>query len=114
MTADADPLPIVVSITSNPVPPASPEPVLPPSVPAGPKAGRDLRAAITIGVLLGGAVAASLFIVKWVFVVFTIVIMVAAVRELSRALHGRAVSVPQIPLVVGVAAVLVATYKGGT
>jgi phosphatidate cytidylyltransferase len=117
MTADADPLPIVVSITSDPVPavsPVSPEPAVPGPVLPGPRAGRDLRAAITIGVLLGGAVAASLFIVKWVFVVFTILIMVAAVRELSRALHGRAVSVPQIPLVVGVAAVLVATYEGGT
>src|SRR5450432_1803476 len=111
MTADADPLPIVVSITSNPVPP---EPVPPASVPAGPKAGRDLRAAITIGILLGGAVAASLFIVKWVFVVFTIVIMMAAVYELSRALRGRAVAVPAIPLAIGAAAVLVATYKGGT
>jgi phosphatidate cytidylyltransferase len=29
-------------------------------------------------------------------------------------LHGRAVSVPQIPLVVGAAAVLLATYAGGT
>jgi len=59
MTADADPLPIVVSITSNPVPP---EPVPPASVPAGPKAGRDLRAAITIGVLLGGAVAIDILL----------------------------------------------------
>jgi phosphatidate cytidylyltransferase len=85
----------------------------PPAV-AGPKAGRNLRAAITIGVLLGGALAASLFIVKWVFVAFTIVIMMAAVFELSRALRGRAVAVPAIPLAVGAAAVLVATYKGGT
>jgi phosphatidate cytidylyltransferase len=84
-----------------------------PAVP-GPKAGRNLRAAITIGVLLGGAAAASLFIVKWVFVGFTIVIMMAAVFELSRALRGRAVAVPAIPLAVGAAAVLVATYKGGT
>jgi phosphatidate cytidylyltransferase len=78
------------------------------------KAGRDLRAAITIGLLLGVAVAASLFIVKWAFVVFTIVIMMAAVRELSRAMRGRAVAVPQFPLVIGAGAVLVAAYKGGT
>ena len=51
---------------------------------------------------------------KWVFVVFTIVIMMAAVYELSRALRGRAVAVPAIPLAIGAAAVLVATYKGGT
>jgi phosphatidate cytidylyltransferase len=92
----------------------NPELVDDPPATAGPKAGRNLRAAITIGVLLGGALAASLFIVKWVFVAFTIVIMMAAVFELSRALRGRAVAVPAIPLAVGAAAVLVATYKGGT
>jgi phosphatidate cytidylyltransferase len=85
----------------------------PPAAP-GPKAGRNLRAAITMGLLLGGAAAASLFIVKWIFVVFTVVIILAAVFELSRALRGRAVAVPAIPLAVGAAAVLVATYKGGT
>ncbi|HTC70754.1 MAG TPA: phosphatidate cytidylyltransferase [Acidothermaceae bacterium] len=110
MTADADPLPIVVSLT--PDPPAEPPTAEP--APSGPKAGRDLRSAIVIGLLLAGAVSASLFIVKWLFVAFTIVIMMAAVRELSRALHGRAISVPQIPLAVGAAAVLVATYEGGT
>jgi phosphatidate cytidylyltransferase len=122
MTADAEPLPIVVSLTPDPPaastpveqPPASAGPASTGPAPAGPKAGRDLRSAIVIGVLLAGAVAASLFIVKWLFVAFTIVIMMAAVRELSRALRGRAVSVPQIPLAVGVAAVLVATYAGGT
>ena len=95
----------------------NPEPQVPePDAPAVPgrKAGRDLRAAITIGVLLGAAVAASLFIVKAAFVVFTIVIMMAAVRELSRALRGRAVAVPEIPLVIGAGAVLLAAYAGGT
>jgi phosphatidate cytidylyltransferase len=92
----------------------NPELVNEPPAVAGPKAGRNLRAAITIGVLLGGAAAASLFIVKWIFVVFTVVIIMAAVFELSRALRGRAVEVPAIPLAVGAAAVLVATYKGGT
>jgi phosphatidate cytidylyltransferase len=117
MTADADPLPIVVSLTPDTPAsdtPASAGPASAGPASAGPKAGRDLRSAIVIGVLLAGAVSASLFIVKWLFVAFTIVIMMAAVRELSRALHGRAVSVPQIPLAVGAAAVLIATYKGGT
>ena len=95
----------------------NPEPQVPePDAPAvsARKAGRDLRAAIAIGVLLGAVAAASLFIVKWAFVVFTIVIMMAAVRELSRAMRGRAVAVPVFPLVIGAGAVLVAAYKGGT
>jgi phosphatidate cytidylyltransferase len=78
------------------------------------KAGRDLRAAIAIGVLLGGGAAASLFIVKTAFVVFVVVVMMVAVGELSRAMRGRAVAVPQFPLVVGSGAVLVATFYGGT
>jgi phosphatidate cytidylyltransferase len=40
--------------------------------------------------------------------------MMAAVFELSRALRGRAVAVPQFPLVVGSGAVIVAAYVGGT
>ena len=48
-------------MTSEPIVVAAPKP--------GPKAGRNLRAAITIGVLLGAAVAASLFIAKVAFVV---------------------------------------------
>jgi phosphatidate cytidylyltransferase len=89
-------------------------PVSAAEVPPAPKAGRNLRAAIAIGVILGATAAASLFIVKWAFVVFTVVIMMAAVGELARALRGRALSVPQLPLVIGTAAVMVAAYEGGT
>jgi phosphatidate cytidylyltransferase len=103
---DADPQPIVGAVTD-------PEPAAGDAAVKAPKAGRDLRAAVLIGVLLGGTVAASLFVVKAAFVVFTVVLMMAAVRELSRALRGRAVAVPEIPLVVGSGAVVVAAYLGG-
>ena len=92
-------------MTSEPIVVGAPEP--------GPKAGRNLRAAITIGVLLGGAVAASLFVAKVAFVGFTIVVMMIAVHELSRALRGHEIAVPQLPLAVGAGAVLVAAYVGG-
>ncbi len=111
---DADPQPIV-----GPVSEPEPEPESGSGSGSGsgairaPKAGRDLRAAVLIGVLLGGAVATSLFIVKAAFVVFTVMLMMAAVRELNRALRGRAVAVPEIPLVTGSGAVVVAAYLGG-
>jgi phosphatidate cytidylyltransferase len=105
MTTDADPQPVVGSVPETDVGTASP----PPS-----KAGRNLRAAIAIGVGLGGVAAASLFIAKVAFVGFVVVVMMAAVRELGQAMRGRAVAIPEIPLVVGAGAVLVAAYVGGT
>jgi phosphatidate cytidylyltransferase len=93
-------------VTSEPIVVASPKP--------GPKAGRNLRAAITIGVLLGAVVVASLFIAKVAFVGFTIAMMMIAVRELGRALRTHAIPVPEFPLAVGAGAVLVAAYVGGS
>ncbi|MDQ1542322.1 MAG: phosphatidate cytidylyltransferase, partial [Actinomycetota bacterium] len=105
MTTDADPQPVVGSV---------PEPDIGTPSPPPSKAGRNLRAAIAIGVGLGGIAAASLFIAKVAFVVFVVVVMMAAVRELGQAMRGRAVAIPEIPLVVGAGAVLIAAYVGGT
>ena len=79
-----------------------------------PKAGRNLPAAIGIGVALGGAVVASLFIDKRAFVALVVVAVMAGVVELSRALRSHAGALPWIPLAVGAGAVLVAAYAGGT
>jgi phosphatidate cytidylyltransferase len=83
------------------------------STPA-PKAGRNLPAAIGIGVLLAGAVVASLFVDKRAFVGLAVVAIMAAVIELARALRAHAVVLPSIPLAAGAAAVLIAAYAGGT
>ncbi|MGH8890839.1 MAG: phosphatidate cytidylyltransferase [Acidothermaceae bacterium] len=82
--------------------------------PRAPKAGRNLPAAIGIGVLLGAVVVVSLFTVKWLFVVLAVITIMAAVFELTRAIGANAVDVPRVPMVVGAAAVLVATYASGT
>jgi phosphatidate cytidylyltransferase len=79
-----------------------------------PRAGRDLRAAVGIGVLLGAAVATTLFTQKWLFVGLTTVFLMLAVYEVSRALRGRGLVVAEFPLVVGAGAVLVAAYLRGT
>jgi phosphatidate cytidylyltransferase len=102
VTADADPHAPAAS-TGDSVPAETP-----------PKAGRNLPAAIGIGVLLGGAVVASLFIVTWAFVVLVTIAVMASVFELSRALAGGALAVPRIPLVIGAGVVVIATYVRGT
>ncbi len=83
------------------------------STPA-PKAGRNLPAAIGIGVLLAGAVVASLFVDKRAFVALAVLAIMAAVVELSRAMRSHAGALPWIPLAIGAGAVLVAAYAGGT
>jgi phosphatidate cytidylyltransferase len=83
------------------------------STPA-PKAGRNLPAAIGIGVLLVAAVVASLFVDKRAFVGLAVVAIMAAVVELSRALRSHAGALPWIPMAIGAGAVLVAAYAGGT
>ncbi len=81
---------------------------------AAPRAGRNLPAAIGIGVALGGVVATTLFTQKRLFVGLTAVFLMVAIDEVSRALHGRGVKVAKIPLVIGGGAVLVAAYLRGT
>jgi len=89
-----------------------------------PKAGRNLPAAIGVGVLLGAAVVVTLFVWRWAFVGLVVLFIMAAVFELTRALHtgfgnsaepaSRAGGAPRAPLAIGSAAVLIAAYAGGT
>lgn len=76
--------------------------------------GRDLTAAIGVGLLLAAVVVASLFIVKAVFVGFVVVAVSVAVIELSRALRPAGVQLPLLPLLAGVVGMLVGAYVGQT
>jgi phosphatidate cytidylyltransferase len=76
--------------------------------------GRNLTAAIGVGLLLAAVVAASLFIVKAVFVAFVVVAVSVAVIELSRALRPAGVRLPLLPLLAGVVGMLVGAYVGET
>ncbi len=77
-------------------------------------AGRNLPAAVTVGVLLLVAVAASLFIRKEAFAVLAVVAVGAAMWELAQALTRRSIHLPLVPLVVGSAGILVSAYVAGT
>ncbi|MFJ2650634.1 phosphatidate cytidylyltransferase [Streptomyces sp. NPDC087420] len=86
----------------------------PPPPPPKKRAGRDLRAAIGVGVGLGVVVAASLFIVKAAFVGVVAVAVVVGLWELTSRLHEKkGIKAPLVPLAVGGAAMVVAGYVRG-
>lgn len=78
-----------------------------------PKAGRDLKAAIGIGVLLAALALGSLLLLKELFLLLVLVVMAVGVWELARALRAVHVQVPLVPVLIGGAAmVIVAFYRG--
>ena len=77
-------------------------------------AGRDLRAAIGVGVGLGVIIGASLFIYKPVFIGVIAVAVVVGLWELtSRLAERKDIRVPLVPLAVGGVAMVVAGYVRG-
>lgn len=79
------------------------------------RAGRDLRAAIGVGVGLGAVIIASLFFVKDVFVGVVTAAVVIGLWELTTRLDERkGIRIPLAPLAVGGAAMVVAGYVRGT
>jgi phosphatidate cytidylyltransferase len=93
---------------------APPPPPTPPSAPAPGRAGRNLPAAIAVGVGLGGLVVASLFVVKWLFIGLAAVAVLIAVVELGRAMSVRGARVPVVPIALGGVAMLVSSYLSGS
>jgi phosphatidate cytidylyltransferase len=92
-----------------PSPPADPVEPQPPTS----RAGRNLTAAIAVGVGLGGAVAASLFLRKEAFVALASAAIVLGVWELAGALRTRKIAIPVVPLGVGSVGMLVSAFVSG-
>ncbi|MFI1973111.1 phosphatidate cytidylyltransferase [Streptomyces cinnamoneus] len=98
------------------------EPDIRPQEPAAPQggkakksAGRDLRAAIGVGVGLGAVILASLFIYKPVFLGVIVLAVVVGLWELtSRLAERKGIKAPLVPLAIGGAAMIVAGYVSGT
>ncbi|GGU05212.1 phosphatidate cytidylyltransferase [Streptomyces lateritius] len=85
-----------------------------PQPPQKKSAGRDLGAAIGVGVGLGAVIIASLFIWKAAFVGVIAVAVVVGLWELTSRLQERkGVRAPLVPLAVGGAAMVVAGYVRG-
>ena len=88
-----------------------------PAEPAEPKksrAGRDLPAAIGVGLGLAALIVPSLFVYRPSFAFIVGVIVVYGCYELSRALGAVGIRVSIAPLMAGSVAVLIATWERGT
>ena len=78
------------------------------------RAGRNLPAAIGVGVALGAVVLLSLFFVKWLFVVVVVVTMLVAVNEVVEAFAGRDIRVARTPVYLATLVVPPVAYVWGT
>ncbi|HNM98426.1 MAG TPA: phosphatidate cytidylyltransferase, partial [Marmoricola sp.] len=74
------------------------------------RAGRDLPAAITSGVVLVVAILASLIFWKPAFMVIVAVAVVVAIWELNRGFRARGINLPEEPLMIGGATMVVLAY----
>ncbi|MFG2992134.1 phosphatidate cytidylyltransferase [Streptomyces sp. NPDC048257] len=98
----------------SPPPPHAQQPQDASPPPPKKRAGRDLRAAIGVGVGLGAVIFASLLIVKAVFVGVIVVAVVVGLWELtSRLQEKKGIKAPLVPLAVGGAAMVIAGYVRG-
>lgn len=75
--------------------------------------GRNLPAAIGVGVALGAVVLTTVFVVPQGFPVLVAVAMMVAVLELTRALGEGDLQVPPVPLLVGVVGMVISTVVFG-
>jgi CDP-diglyceride synthetase len=72
--------------------------------------GRNLPAAIGVGLLLGGLVVLTLFTVKATFLLYVGIILAVALWELSHALRSRDIHLPLVPIVAGGVAMVTLAY----
>ncbi len=77
------------------------------------RAGRNLPAAIGSAVVLLGTAAATLFIWKTAFIVLVVAIMVIAIWELRRGLMAKDLDLPEQPLMLGGALMIIVAYIWG-
>ena len=76
----------------------------------GIRTGRNLPAAIGVGVLLGGLALLTLLTVKATFLIYMGVALAIGLHELSTALKTKGINVPLVPVALGGAAMLTAAY----
>jgi phosphatidate cytidylyltransferase len=80
---------------------------------ATPKAGRDLRAAVGVGLLLAGLVIGTLIVGPAAFLVVVVVAVSFGAWEVRRAVATRGMMVPLVPLLLGSVGMLVSAYLRG-
>jgi len=85
----------------------------PPAEPAPGRAGRNLPAAIGVGVGLGALVLVTLFTSRPAFLAIIVVAILVGLWELVRALHAGGHAAPFLPLAIGTTALIVLAYVYG-
>jgi phosphatidate cytidylyltransferase len=90
----------------------APRPPKPPGPPERPplRAGRNLPAAIGVGLGLGGLVFLTLFTVKATFVLYMGIALAIGLAELAGAFAKRDIQIPVIPVAAGGAAIITCMY----
>ena len=83
------------------------------SPPAVSRAGRNLPAAIAVGVALGAAIVVTLFTLKWLFLILVLATILVGVDEVAKALSTGGTRVERVPILVGTVAMLVGAYFDG-
>ena len=77
------------------------------------RAGRDLTAAIGVGVSLVAMILASLYFLKDSFVLIAVVALGIGLWELSRAFGSAGIRLPAVPVAAGGSLMLVSAFYGG-
>ncbi|MCW2816201.1 MAG: phosphatidate cytidylyltransferase [Nocardioides sp.] len=88
-------------------------PAAPPQKDHG-RAGRDLKAAVISALVLLGAIAASLAVWKPAFMLIVVAAVVVAVWELRQGMLAHDIDLPEQPLMLGGAVMVVVAYVWGT
>jgi phosphatidate cytidylyltransferase len=96
----------------SPLEPVPMQPVPPPE--RRTRAGRNLPAAIGVGLGLAAVILLSLYVWKPAFIGVVVAAAVLAVYELTNAFGAERVRVPVVPLAVGAVAIVVSAYAGGS
>lgn len=74
------------------------------------RAGRNLPAAIAVGILLGGVAIVTLFTVKATFLLYVGILVSLALWELRHALGSRGIHLPLVPIAAGGVAMVTLGY----
>jgi phosphatidate cytidylyltransferase len=74
------------------------------------RTGRNLVAAVAIGIVFGAAFISSLIFLTWIFMIFAGVLMVFLALELTAAFRTSGRNVPRIPSAIAAAGVIAATF----
>jgi len=77
------------------------------------RAGRNLPAAIGVGVSLAATVVASLFVVKDAFVAVVVIALGIGLWELARAFAKANITIPFLPILTGGTIMLIGAFYGG-